>query len=122
MTRAIRFDKVGGADVLALQDVALNAPGDGEVRVRHTAIGVNFVDIYHRSGLYKVPLPSGLGLEAAGVVESIGPNVARFREGDRIAYASGPIGAYSEAANVAANRAVKIPDGVGDDIAAAIML
>ena len=81
MTRAIRFEKVGGAEVLSFQDVGLKPPGDGEVRVRHTAIGVNFIDIYHRSGLYKVPLPSGLGLEAAGVVESVGPNVTRFRDG-----------------------------------------
>ncbi len=122
MTKAIRFERVGGADVLSFQDVAVKPPGEGEVRVRHTAIGVNFVDIYHRSGLYKVPLPSGLGLEAAGVVESVGPGVTRFREGDRIAYASGPIGAYSEAHNVVAGRAVKIPDGVSDDIAAAILL
>lgn len=122
MTKAIRFERVGGADVLSFGDVTLRPPGEGEVRVKHTAIGVNFIDIYHRTGLYKVPLPSGLGLEAAGVVEGVGPGVTRFREGDRIAYASGPIGAYSEAHNVVANRAVKIPDGVSDDIAAAILL
>lgn len=122
MTRAIRIEATGGAEVLSFQDIALRPPGEGEVRVRHTAIGVNFIDIYHRTGLYKVPLPSGLGLEAAGVVESVGAGVTRFREGDRIAYASGPIGAYSEAHNVVANRAVKIPDGVSDDIAAAILL
>ena len=122
MTKAIRIERVGGPDVLAFQEVALRPPGEGEVRVRHTAIGVNFIDIYHRTGLYKVPLPSGLGLEAAGVVESIGQGVTRFREGDRIAYASGPIGTYSEAHNVVANRAVKIPDGVSDNVAAAILL
>lgn len=122
MTRAIRFEQTGGADVLSFDEVTLRPPADGEVRVRHKAIGVNFIDIYHRSGLYKVPLPSGLGLEAAGIVESVGANVTRFRAGDRIAYASGPIGAYAEAANVVANRAVKIPDGVSDEIAAAIML
>ena len=122
MTRAIRFEQTGGAEVLSFQKVDLKAPAEGEVRVRHKAIGVNFIDIYHRSGLYKVPLPSGLGLEAAGVVDSVGSNVSRFREGDRIAYASGPIGAYAEASNVVANRAVKIPDGVSDEIAAAIML
>jgi NADPH2:quinone reductase len=122
MTKAIRFERAGGADVLVFQDIALKAPGEGEVRVRHTAIGVNFIDIYHRTGLYKVPLPSGLGLEAAGVVEGVGPGVTRFKEGDRIAYASGPIGAYSEAQNVVANRAVKIPEGVSDEIAAAILL
>jgi NADPH2:quinone reductase len=122
MVRAIRFEKPGGPEVLSFEEVALKPPGDGEVRVRHTAIGVNFIDIYHRTGLYKVPLPSGLGLEAAGVVESVGASVTRFREGDRIVYASGPIGAYSEAANAAANRAVKIPDGISDEIAAAILL
>lgn len=122
MTHAIRFERTGGPDVLSFQEIALKAPGDGEVRVRHTAVGVNFIDIYHRTGLYKLPLPSGLGLEAAGVVESVGAGVTRFREGDRVAYASGPIGAYSEAHNIVANRAVKIPDGVGDDVAAAILL
>lgn len=122
MTRAIRIEKNGGAEVLALQNVELAPPREGEVRVRHTAIGVNFIDIYHRSGLYKIPLPSGLGMEAAGVVESAGPGVTRFRAGDRIAYASGPIGAYSEASNVVANRGVKIPDGVPDEVAAAILL
>jgi NADPH2:quinone reductase len=122
MTHAIRFERAGGADVLAFQKIELRPPGEGEVRVRHTAVGVNFIDIYHRTGLYKVPLPSGLGLEAAGVVESAGPGVTRFREGDRVAYASGPIGAYSEAHNIVANRAVKIPDGVSDEIAAAILL
>jgi NADPH2:quinone reductase len=122
MTRAIRIEKNGGAEVLALRDVELKAPSEGEVRVRHTAIGVNFIDIYHRTGLYKLPLPTGLGMEAAGVVEKVGPGVSRFREGDRVAYASGPIGAYSEASNVVANRAVKIPDGVSDEIAAAVLL
>lgn len=122
MTKAIRFEVVGGPEVLAFRDVNLKPPGEGEVRVRHRAIGVNFIDIYHRTGLYKVPLPSGLGLEAAGVVEAVGAGVTRFKEGDRIAYASGPIGTYSEAHNVVANRAVKIPDGVSDEIAAAIML
>jgi NADPH2:quinone reductase len=122
MTRAIRFERAGGADVLAFQEINLAPPAEGQVRVRHTAIGVNFIDIYHRTGLYKVPLPSGLGLEAAGVVEAVGPGVTRFREGDRLAYASGPLGAYSEAHNVAANRAVKIPAGVSDDIAAAVLL
>ena len=122
MTKAIRISQTGGAEVLKFEDVNLGAPKEGEIRVRHTAIGVNFIDIYHRTGLYKLPLPSGLGLEGAGVVESAGPGVTRFKEGDRIAYASGPIGAYSEAANVSANRAVKIPAGVSDELAAAILL
>ncbi len=122
MTKAIRIGKTGGPEVLNFEPIQLSPPKSGEVRVRHTAVGVNFIDIYHRTGLYKLPLPSGLGLEAAGVVEDVGAGVTRFREGDRIAYASGPIGAYSEAANVVADRAVKIPDGVSDDIAAAILL
>jgi len=122
MTKSIRFSQTGGAEVLTFQDINLAPPAEGEVRVRHTAVGVNFIDIYHRSGLYKVPLPSGLGLEAAGIVESVGPSVSRFKTGDRVAYASGPMGAYSEAANVVANRAVKVPDGVGDELAAAVLL
>jgi NADPH2:quinone reductase len=122
MTRAIRIAKTGGPEVLSFEVVSLKPPGEGEARVRHTAIGVNFIDIYHRTGLYKLPLPSGLGLEAAGVVESVGPGVTRFRAGDRIAYASGPVGAYSEANNVVANRAVKIPDGVTDETAASLLL
>lgn len=122
MTKAIRIEKTGGPEVLLWQDVQLAPPKSGEVRVRHTAVGVNFIDIYHRTGLYKLPLPAGLGLEGAGVVEGVGAGVTRFREGDRIAYASGPIGAYSEAANVVADRAVKVPDGVSDEIAAAILL
>jgi NADPH2:quinone reductase len=122
MTRAIRIEKTGGPEVMAFEDVTLKPPGDGEMRVRHTAIGVNFIDVYHRTGLYKIPLPSGLGLEAAGIVEAVGPNVSRFKAGDRVAYASGPIGAYSEANNVVARRAVKIPEGVDDAIAAGLLL
>ena len=122
MTAAISFQTTGGPEVLALSEVSLAPPGPGEVRVRHRAIGVNFIDIYHRTGLYKLPLPSGLGMEAAGEVEAVGANVQRFKTGDRVVYASGPIGAYSEAANVIADRAVRIPEGIGFDIAAAILL
>ena len=122
MTRAIRIEKTGGPEVLSFGEVTLKAPGDGEMRVRNTAIGVNFIDVYHRTGLYKIPLPSGLGLEAAGVVEAVGANVSRFKAGDRVAYASGPLGAYSEAHNIVATRAVKIPDGVDDAVAAALLL
>src|ERR1700754_283793 len=107
--KAIRFSETGGPEVLKLEDVELPPPGPGQVRVRHTAIGVNFIDTYHRSGLYKLPLPSGLGTEAAGVNEATG---------ERVAYA-GPLGAYAEAANIPADKLVKLPDGIGDDIAAA---
>ena len=120
--KAIRLEKTGGPEVLHLEDIELPAPGAGQVRVRHTAVGVNFIDTYHRCGLYPVPLPSGLGLEAAGTVEILGAGVTDLKVGDRIAYCSGPIGAYAEANNVAADRAVKIPAAVSDEIAAAALL
>src|SRR5580698_4199325 len=120
--KAIRFEKTGGPEVLHLEDIELPAPRAGEVRVHHTGIGVNFIDTYHRCGLYPVPLPSGLGLEAAGTVEVLGDGVTNLKIGDRVAYCSGPIGAYAEANNVHADRAVRIPDGVSDEAAAAALL
>ena len=120
--KAIRFAKTGGPEVLFLEDVDLPSPREGEIRVRHTAIGVNFIDTYHRSGLYPVSLPSGLGLEASGIVEAVGAGVAGFRAGDRVAYCSGPLGAYAEANNLPADRAVRIPAGIADEIAAAALL
>lgn len=122
MDSAIRFETHGGPDVLSLQRIELPAPPQGHVRIRHTAIGVNFIDVYHRTGLYPVPLPSGLGLEAAGIVETLGPSVTEWRVGDRVAYASGPLGAYATAANVPAARLVAIPDDLSDEIAAASLL
>jgi NADPH:quinone reductase len=119
--KAIRFETHGGPEVLRLVDVDLAQPEMGQARVRHTAIGVNFIDTYHRSGLYKLPLPSGLGSEAAGVVEAVGAGVTTLKPGDRVAYA-GALGAYSEANNVAADKLVKLPDGVSDEVAAAAML
>ena len=120
--KSIRFAATGGPDVLRLADVDLPPPGPGEIRIRHTAIGINFIDTYHRSGLYPVKLPSGLGMEAAGIVEALGEGAAAFKPGDRVVYASGPIGAYAEAANVPAARAVAVPDAIPDDIAASILL
>ena len=120
--KAVRFTKTGGPEVLTLEDIALPEPGPGQVRVRHTAIGVNFIDTYHRSGLYPLPLPSGLGLEAAGVVDAAGPDVTVLKKGDRVAYCSGPIGAYAEANNVPASRVVKLPKDIEDEVAAAAML
>ena len=120
--KAIRFSTAGGPEVLRLEDVELPAPRPGEVRVRHTAIGVNFIDTYQRSGLYPVSLPSGLGLEAAGIIEVVGEGVADRRPGDRVVYCSGPIGAYAEANNVPADRVVKLPAGLSDQIAAASLL
>jgi NADPH2:quinone reductase len=120
--KAIRFEVSGGPEVLHLEDMELPAPRAGEVRVRHAAIGVNFIDIYHRSGLYPVKLPSALGLEAAGAVEALGDGVTNLKIGDRVAYCSGPIGAYAEANNVPADRAVKIPPGISCEVAAAALL
>ncbi|MBX9746832.1 MAG: quinone oxidoreductase [Hyphomonadaceae bacterium] len=120
--KAIRIESNGGPEVLTLADVATPEPGAGQVRVRHHAIGVNFIDVYHRTGLYKNPLPTGLGLEAAGFVDAVGANVSRFKIGDRIAYSSGPIGAYSETHVVQEGQAVKLPDAIAFDIAAASLL
>ena len=120
--KAIRFEQTGGPEVLHLEDIDLPPPGAGEVRVRHKAIGVNFIDTYHRSGLYPVKLPSGLGLEAAGIVEALGADVTNLRIGDRVAYCSGPIGAYAEANNVPADRVVRVPTDVSDEVAAAALL
>ena len=120
--KAIRIHETGGPEVLRLDEISLPEPGQGQARVRHTAIGVNFIDTYHRTGLYKLPLPSGLGVEAAGVVEAVGPGVAHVRAGDRVAYVSRPPGGYAEAAIVPAERLVHIPEGVSDEVAAAAML
>jgi NADPH2:quinone reductase len=122
MAHAVRFYETGGPEVLKYEALDLSEPGPGEVRVRHTAVGLNFIDTYHRSGLYPVPLPSGIGLEAAGVVEQIGGGVEGFVPGDRVAYGTGPLGAYATAANRPADTLIRIPEGVEDDAAAAIML
>lgn len=120
--KAIRIESTGGPEVMALADAPLPEPGANQVRVRHHAIGVNFIDIYHRTGLYKNALPMGLGLEAAGVVEAVGAGVTRFKEGDRIVYSAGPIGAYAEANVVNETQAVKLPDSIAFDVAAASLL
>jgi NADPH2:quinone reductase len=123
MTRAIRFARTGGPEVLALEEITLPEPKAGEAMVRHHAIGVNFIDTYHRSGLYPVPLPSGLGSEAAGVVEQVGPGVTSVRVGERVAYAgAGAPAAYAEARLIPADRLVPIPDDIADDVAAAALL
>lgn len=119
--KAIRIHETGGPEVLRYEDVELPPPGKNEVRVRHTAVGVNFIDTYHRSGLYKLPLPTGIGGEAAGTVEALGDGVTTLKPGDRVAYA-GTLGAYAEANNVPADRLVKIPQGVSDEVAAAALL
>jgi len=120
--KAIRIHRAGGPDVMQLEEIDLPPPGEGEVRVRQKAIGLNFIDTYHRSGLYPVALPSGLGLEAAGVVEEVGKGVEGIKVGDRVAYGVGPIGAYAEAKNHPARRLSKLPDSIGYEQGAAMML
>ena len=119
---AIRFAATGGSEVLEFVPVEVGDPGPGELRLRHTAIGLNYIDTYHRTGLYPQPLPSGLGLEAAGVVEAVGAGVEGFAPGDRVGYCWGPIGAYATHRLLPAARAVKLPDGVSDEVAAAGLL
>ncbi|MFI4887626.1 MAG: quinone oxidoreductase family protein [Burkholderiales bacterium] len=122
MAHAIRFHKTGGPEVLTWEAVDVGAPGPGEARVRHTAIGVNFIDTYHRAGLYPLTLPSGLGTESAGVVEAVGAGVDWLRPGDRVASCTAPVGAYSTERVVPADKLVKLPDGIDDRVAAAMML
>ena len=122
MTYAIRIHKTGGPEVLSWEAVTVGKPRRGEVRLRHTAVGLNFIDIYHRSGLYPVQLPVVLGLEAAGVVEEVGPDTIEFKPGDRVAYASAPLGAYAEERLIPADRLLKLPGSISDQQAAAMML
>ena len=122
MPHAIRIHAHGGPEVMIFEEVAVGAPGPGEARVRHTAIGLNYIDTYHRSGLYKLTLPSGIGMEAAGIVEAVGPGVDVVSPGDRVAYCSGPLGAYSKVRVMPADRLVKLPGGVADRVAATLML
>ncbi len=119
---AIRIEKTGGPEVLKVGRLPGPMPGPGEIRIRHAAVGVNFIDTYHRSGLYKVALPSGLGLEAAGEVDALGEGVEEWALGDRVAYCTGPIGAYAQAHTVKADRAVRLPKGIDFDTAAASLL
>ena len=119
---AVRFAKTGGPEVLNWESVELGQPGPGEVLIRHSAIGLNFIDTYHRSGLYPQPMPSGVGLEAAGVIEAVGAGVTHVKPGDRVAYGTGPIGAYSEARIMPAEKLVKLPAGVDDRQGAVMML
>jgi NADPH2:quinone reductase len=122
MSKAIRFHRTGGPEVLQMDEVSVGDPGPNEARVRNTAIGLNFIDTYHRSGLYPLPLPSGIGLEACAVVEAVGSAVTWLKAGDRVGYAGGPPGAYSEVRIIPADRLVKVPDGISDRQVAAMML
>jgi len=122
MTHAIRVHKTGGPEVLSWDEVEIGAPGAGEVRLRQTAVGLNFIDVYGRKGVYPLNLPSSLGGEGAGVVEALGPGVTDLKVGDRVAYGNAPIGSYAEARLIPASRLVKLPAGIADQQAAAIML
>ncbi|APV49860.1 quinone oxidoreductase [Betaproteobacteria bacterium GR16-43] len=122
MPHAIRIHKTGGPEVLQWDEVAIGEPGPGEVRLAHKAVGLNYIDTYHRSGLYPVPLPSSIGLEGAGVVEAVGTGVTEFKVGDRVAYANGPLGSYSEKKIHPAERLVKVPDAITMEQAASMML
>jgi NADPH2:quinone reductase len=122
MAKAIRFTRTGGPEVLELVDVEVGEPGPGEARVRNHAIGVNFIDVYFRNGLYPLDLPSGLGQEGAGVVEAVGPGVTHVKPGDRVAYAARPNGAYSEVRVMPAAILVRLPDDIPFDTGAAMML
>ena len=122
MPYAIRLHQNGGPEVLSWEAVDLPAPAPGEATVRHHAVGLNFIDVYHRSGLYPVALPSGIGMEGAGVVEALGEGVTDLKVGDRVAYAGGPLGAYAEVRNIPAHRLLKLPDAISFETGAAMML
>ena len=122
MSNAVRIHATGGPEVLSWEAVDVGEPGPGEVRIRHTAVGLNYIDTYHRSGLYPLELPSGIGMEAAGVVAAVGPGVDDLAVGDRVAYASGPLGAYADERLMPADRVVRLPDGIDERTAAAALL
>lgn len=123
MGKAIRVHEYGGPEVLSVEMVDVPNPGPGEVQIRHTAIGLNFIDVYMRTGLYPLPeLPSGIGLEGSGFIAEIGEGVEGFAVGDRIAYATPPVGAYAELRNISPEKLVKLPDAIDDKTAAAMML
>ena len=122
MTHAIIIQQQGGPEVMRWEEVSVAAPGPGQVSVRHTAVGLNYIDCYHRSGLYPLEAPTGIGMEGAGTIEAVGDGVVDVAIGDRVAYASGPPGSYAELRNIAADRVVPIPDSIDDETAAAMML
>lgn len=123
MAHAIRFHRPGGPEVLAWEEIQVGEPGPGQALLRQTAVGLNYIDVYHRTGLYPIPsFPAVPGMEGAGVVEAVGPGVEDLKPGDRVAYASGPMGSYAEKRVMAADRLVKLPDWLDDRRAAALML
>jgi len=121
-SHAIRLHETGGPDKFKWEEVEIGDPGQGEILIRQTAVGLNFIDVYHRTGLYKLALPTGIGSEGAGVVEKVGPGVTDLKVGDHVAYAAGPLGSYAEARLYPAERAIKLPEGISDRQAGAMML
>ena len=119
--QSIEIKKTGGPEVLEIKNIKLEDPKDGEVQIKHSAIGLNYIDTYHRSGLYPLPLPSGIGLEAAGIIEKTGKNVGDFKVGDKVAYAAAPIGSYSSHRNYPVKSLVKVPDGIDLEVVATLM-
>jgi NADPH:quinone reductase len=122
MVHAIRIHEAGGPEVMKWEEVEVGAPGPGQIRLKNSAAGLNYIDTYHRTGLYKLPLPLNLGMEGAGTVTAVGPNVTDIKVGDRVAYASAPLGSYSEERLMQADRCVVLPDGISDQQAAGMML
>jgi len=118
---SINFSKTGGPEVLKYEKLSISEPKENEVLIKHSAIGLNFIDTYHRSGLYPVPLPSGIGLEGAGIIEKVGPGVKNFKEGDKVAYAAAPLGSYSTHRIYPTKNLVKVPDGIDLEIVACLM-
>jgi NADPH:quinone reductase-like Zn-dependent oxidoreductase len=122
MAKAIRFHETGGPEVLKWEEVSVGEPGPGQIRIQNTAVGLNYIDTYHRSGLYPVALPSGIGMEGAGRVTAVGSDVTHIKVGDRVGYAAGPIGSYASERLMNAAACVVLPEGISDETAAAIML
>ncbi|HEX3408532.1 MAG TPA: alcohol dehydrogenase catalytic domain-containing protein, partial [Caulobacteraceae bacterium] len=122
MAKVVRFSRTGGPEVLTLEDAEVGDPGAGEARVRHVAVGLNFADTYFRTGLYPVAPPCGIGMEGAGVVEAVGPGVTGFAAGDRVAYTGSPLGAYSTERVMPVGSLVKLPEAIGFETAAAMMM
>ena len=118
---SINFSKTGGPEVLKYEKLSISEPKENEVLIKHSAIGLNFIDTYHRSGLYPVPLPSGIGLEGSGTIEKVGPGVKGFKDGDKVAYAAAPIGSYATHRIYPTKNLVKIPEGIDPEIVACLM-
>ncbi len=120
--KSIKIEKFGGPEVLKIEDIEIGKPGPKEVLIKNLSIGLNFIDIYHRTGLYPIPLPSGIGLEACGIIEEIGSEVSIFKIGDRVTHASMPIGAYSEKQIMPEDKLISVPDGISNEVASCITL